>query len=148
MNLVFTNNKFGKILLIISAILFLWIGTFGLLYHMNEMGVEKNKNSCLFSNSASEACAMTFSEHITIWQGMTLSLPQNMAGVMGALLLLVTLALISIFWRNSLYLFSRHLFSRFKLYIKQHPQINLFNYLKEVFSRGILNTKKYKLATI
>lgn len=145
MNLVFTNNKFGKSLLIISAILFLWISTFGLLYHMNEMGVEKN--SCLFSSSDKD-CAMTFSEHITIWQGMTLSLPQNITGTLGALLLLVALALVSIFWRNSLYLFSPHIFSRFKLYIKQHPQINLFNYLGEVFSSGILNTKKYKLATI
>ena len=147
MNLTAKNNKLGKILLIISAVLFVWISTFGLLYHMNEMGVEKNKNSCLFSSSDKD-CAMTFSEHITIWQEMTLSLPQNIIGIVGALLLLVILALVSTFWRNSLYLFSPHIFSRFKLYIKQHPQMNLFNYLKEVFSSGILNKKRYELATI
>ncbi len=147
MNFIFKNKNFGKVLLIISAVFFLWISSFGLLYDMNQMGVDGSKNSCIFSVS-SDSCAMNISEHITLWQGMTLSLPQNIIGIVGALLLLVTLALVSTFWRNSLYLFSPHIFSRFKLYIKQHPQMKLFNYLKEIFSSGILNKKIYKLATI
>lgn len=141
------NNKFGQVLIIISAVLFLWISSFGLLYHMNEMRLESTKNSCLFSGSE-EACAMTFSEHLTLWQGMTTSLPQDILGVMSILLLMVALALVFTFYRNYLFEFTRRISSRYRLYIKQHPQINLFNYLGEVFSRGILNTKKYKLATI
>lgn len=141
------NNKFGQVLIIMSAVLFLWISSFGLLYHMNEMKLESTQNSCLFSGSE-EACAMTFSEHVTLWQGMITSLPQNTFGVMGALLMMVALALVFTFYRNYLFEFTRRISSRYRLYIKQHPQINLFNYLGEVFSRGILNTKKYKLATI
>lgn len=147
MNLTAKNNKFGKILLIISAVFFLWISTFGLLYHMDEMNMESNKNSCLFSDST-EACAMTFTEHVALWQGMIISLPQNILSMMGTLLMMVALALVFTFYRNYLFEFTRRISSRYRLYIKQHPQINLFNYLGEVFSSGILNTKKYKLATI
>ena len=141
------NNNFGKILLIISAMFFIWISTLGLLYHMDEMNMESTKNSCLFGDST-ESCAMTFTEHVTLWQGMTTTLPQNILGIMGALLAMVTLALVFTFYRNYLFEFTRRISSRFRLYIKQNPQINLFNYLGEVFSSGILNTKKYKLATI
>ena len=147
MNLIANNNKFGKILLIISAVFFLWISTLGLLYHMDEMSMESNKNSCLFSDST-ESCVMTFTEHVALWQGMITGLPQNILSMMGTLLMMVALALAFTFYGNYLSEFSRRISSRFKLYIKQHPQINLFNYLGEVFSSGILNTKKYKLATI
>ncbi len=147
MKLMAKNNKFGKVLLIISALFFIWISSFGLMYHMNEMKLDSTKNSCLFSGSP-EACAMTFSEHVTLWQGMTTTLPQNILGIMGTLLAMVTFALVFTFYRNYLFEFTRRISFRFRLYIKQHPQINLFNYLGEVFSSGILNTKKYKLATI
>jgi len=147
MNLTANNKKFGKILLIISAVFFLWISSFGLMYHMNEMKLESTQNSCLFSGTE-ESCAMTFTEHVALWQGMTTSLPQGVLGVMSALLLMVALALVFTFYRNYLFEFTRQISSRYRLYIKQHPQINLFNYLGEVFSSGILNTKKYKLATI
>ena len=147
MNLTANNNKFGKILLIISAVFFLWISSFGLMYHMNEMKLESTKNSCLFSDST-ESCAMTFTEHVTLWQGMITTLPQNILGIMGALLTMMALTLVFTFYKNYLFEFTRRISVRYKLYIKQHPQINLFNYLGEVFSSGILNTKKYKLATI
>ncbi|KKP91452.1 MAG: hypothetical protein US04_C0001G0488 [Candidatus Nomurabacteria bacterium GW2011_GWD2_36_14] len=133
-------------MLVISMVIFLWISTFGLLYHMNAMRFEATKNSCLFSSS--NECGMTFTEHITLWQGITMSLPQDIFGIVNTILLLITLALTFTFYRNSILEFSRRVSSRFRLYIKQHPQINLFNYLKEVFSSGILNTKIYKVATI
>jgi len=147
MNLEIINNKFVKILLIISAIFFLWVSSFGLIYHMNQMGMDGSKNGCIFS-SPSDSCVMNFSEHITFWQGLTISLSQDMVGVMSIILMLAIIATALIFYSKELLLSSLRIFSRFKLYIKQHPQINLFNYLKEVFSSGILNKKIYELATI
>ena len=148
MNFVSKNKKVWKIALILTAISLLWISTFGLVYHMNEMKTEVANNSCLFNTSSNGGCAMNFSEHITLWQGMTTSLPQNTIELMNALILIILLATAIIFWHNSLFEFSRRITSRFKLYIKQHPQINLFNYLLEVFSRGILNTKIYEIVKI
>lgn len=147
MSLTLKNKKLPKIILITTVIYFLLVNTFGLLYHMSEMKIEEVKSNCLFSDQTN-GCDMNFSEHITLWQGMTLSLPQNTIEITDALLLLVTLALAFTFYRNYILEFSRRISSRFRLYIKQHPQINLFNYLKEVFSSGILNKKIYKLATI
>lgn len=148
MNSIFTNKKLEKIMLIISAIFFLWISTFGLAYHMNEMKTGVADNSCLFSTSSNGGCAMNLSEHITLWKEMITGLPQNIVGLINALILVILLAITIIFWHNFLSLLSRRIASQFKLYIKQHPQIKLFNYLGEVFSSGILNTKKYKLAII
>jgi len=148
MNSMLNNKKFGGILLIISAIFFLWISNFGLVYHMNEMSSKVASNICLFSTSSSGGCAMNFSEHIAFWQEMTLSLPQNIIDAISALLLMIALVAVAIFYKDYIFEFFKNITFQFRLYIKEHPQINLFNYLKEVFSSGILNTKIYKLATI
>lgn len=147
MNSILNNKKFGKVMLIISAIFFLWISIFGLVYHINEMSVGTEKSSCLFSGQT-EGCAMNFSEHITIWHGMTTTIPQNIMEIISILIMSLVFVTAFILWQNYFYTLSKRIFSRFKLYIRQHPQINLFNYFKEVFSSGILNTKIYKVATI
>lgn len=128
-------------------VVLLWIGTFGLLYHMDEMKIEGAKSNCLFGGEA-DGCAMNFSEHITIWHEMFTLIPQNILGFTSTIILFIALALTSVFWKNYFYIFSQEIALKFKLYIKEHPQINLFNYLREIFSKGILNTKKYKLVTI
>ncbi|MFA7000170.1 MAG: hypothetical protein WC241_03595 [Candidatus Paceibacterota bacterium] len=148
MDFILKNKKFEKVMLLISVVTFLWISIFGLVYHMNQMRPEVSNNSCLFSAYSNGECAMNISEHITFWQEMFTSTPQNIAGFMDAIILIISLAILIIFYRDNLSLSSKRIASRFRLYIKQHPQINLFNYLGEVFSSGILNTKKYKLATI
>jgi len=148
MNFILKNNKIWKIVLTLTAIFFLWVSTFGLLYHMDEMKSEIEKNACLFSFSSNEGCAMNFSEHIILWQGMITSLPQNTVELIDVLILIILLAITILFWHNSLSLLFRRIASRFRLYIREHPQINLFNYLGEMFSRGILNTKIYETVTI
>ena len=147
MNLISINKKFLKIAFMISIISFLWIGSLGLLYHMSPMNLDATQNGCLFGG-ASEPCAMTFSEHITLWQGIITILPQDTFGIIGALLVMVALAITFTFYRDYLFEFTQRIYSRYRLYIKQHPQINLFNYLKDIFSSGILNRKIYKIATI
>ncbi|MFA6392678.1 MAG: hypothetical protein WCW54_01130 [Candidatus Paceibacterota bacterium] len=147
MNSTLNNKKFGKIMLIISIVSLLWISTLGLVYHMNGMKFEGAKNSCLLG-SENNGCAMNFSEHVTVWNEMFTLMPQNILNTTSSLVSFVLLFVIFVFARNYLSLYSRQIYLKFKLYIKEHPQINLFNYLGEIFSSGILNTKKYKLANI
>lgn len=126
MNLISANKKFVKILFVLTAISFLWFGTFGLIHHMSEMkpvGVA-DSSGCLFDGQT-EVCNMNFSEHIAIWQSMFTSLPQN-TELLGMLILAVVLFLIIVFLQNHFEEFSRRISSRFKLYTKQHPRISLY----------------------
>lgn len=147
--MIFTlaNKKIIKILFALTAISFLWLGTFGLLHHMGEMRPGNATSSgCLFNGQA-EVCTMDFSEHIALWQGMMTSLPQNM-GLVDLLILALVLVAVVAFWRSPLFEFSERVSSRWRLYIKQNPQIRLFNSFIEQFSQGILNPKIFASATI
>jgi len=134
------NKKFVKILFAITTISFLWFGTFGLMHYMSEMKCNiVGGNGCLF-NDQTQVCTMNFSEHMALWQGMFMSLPQNTALLDMLTLALVLVAVIA-FWHNPLTELSERVVSRWRLYIKQNPQIRLFNSLVEKFSQGILNPK-------
>lgn len=128
--------------LIITAAI-LWFGTFGLLYHMNDMEADGHVSGCLF-DGPTEVCAMNYSEHIATWQNMFTSLPQNISLINLLVLTVLSIALL-ISWRNILKLFES-ITSRWRLYIKLYPQINFFNFLREAFSQGILNPKIYERA--
>ncbi|MDO8585168.1 MAG: hypothetical protein Q7R85_03580 [bacterium] len=147
MNFALTNKKFGKIVFILTAISFSWLAMFGLLHHMSEMRMDSAMGgSCLF-NGQIEVCAMNFSEHIALWQGMLVSSPQDV-GLFGLLILAAVLAAVIVFREKSFVEFSERAALRRRLYAKQHPQTGLFNLLTEVFARGILNPKIYAPATI
>jgi len=145
MNLVFKSKKLGNILLILTAVSFLWFGTFGLFYHMSEMGHGGSMGGCLF-NGGLELCSMNLPEHMVLWQGLTSGLPQ--LGFSYILMLLAISALLATFLRYRLWEFPGRILFWLRLYLKQHPQISLFNYLREVFSGGILNPKIYAMAII
>ena len=145
MNLTLVNKKLGEIMLVLTVILFLWVSIFGLLSHMNVMKMEGATDGCLFGlTGETQVCPMNLSEHLSIWKEMFTSLPQNI-GLLGLLILAVVF--IIIFTISKKFLFELYLRAahRLKLYIKQNPQINIFNYLREVFSSGILNPKIYTL---
>lgn len=147
MKLISTNKKSIKIIFIISSIFFLWISTFGLVFHIEEMQLEGNQSNCLFDDGTS-GCAMNFSEHINIWNEIFTIVPQNILEMINILILSILLATTFIFWKKYRHISAKFILSRFRLYIKWHPHINLFNYLKEIFSRGILNTKIYETVII
>lgn len=136
-------NKFSKILLILTTISFLWLGTFGLLSHMSEMRSDNQMTmgGCLFDGQE-EICNMDFSEHLSVWQSVLTSLPQNF-GLLNMLILAIVLVVIIPFLHDPLSRLSERIRFRYKLYIKQHPQINLFNFIQEIFSQGILNPKLF-----
>ena len=140
-----TSKKLGKIALMITTVSFLWFGTFGLINHMSEMAQDGGMGGCILNGQISQ-CMMSIPEHIALWQGLVTSLPQS--GFLSILaLLLVSVSLIA-FWQNHLYKFYERIAFRYKLYIKQYSQINIFNYLQESFSGGILNSKIYEPAII
>ncbi|MDR3519436.1 MAG: hypothetical protein P4L63_00900 [Candidatus Pacebacteria bacterium] len=120
------NKKFGEIALILTVILFLWVSIFGLIYNMNGMNMGVMKTNCLFSTQ-NEPCPMSIGEHINLWQGMFTALPQNNNfGLLGLLILAATLFAILTLWKYSLFELSEHVFSRWKIYTKQHIQQFLY----------------------
>lgn len=137
-------NKFSKILFILTTISFLWLGTFGLFNHMSEMKSDNQMNmgSCLFNGQEEEICKMDFSEHLSVWQSIVTSLPQNF-GLLNILLLTVVLVVMIPFIHDPLYGLSEKIKFRYKFYIRQNPQISLFNFIQEIFSQGILNPKLF-----
>lgn len=141
MEFISSNNKFIKITFALIAFSFLWFGTFGLMYHMDEMKRDSQMGGCLFDGQ-SEICTMNFSEHISSWQSAFTTLPPSNI-LLNLLALAIFSVFVAVFWRNPLFEFFDRIASRFKLYIKQHPQINFFDSLREAFSQGILNPKIY-----
>ena len=133
-------------LIILIAVSFLWLGTFGLFNHMSEMKHGGPMSGCLF-NGHLEACIMNVSEHIAIWQSMMTALPQK-AGFTDILVLIALSVAIIISYKNRLFDISEFTGSRWRLYIKQHNEISFFDSLLEIFSQGILNPKIYALALI
>ncbi len=137
-------KKFTRFILGFALIAFLSAAFFSMSQKM--MGMEKQADGkmggCLFSGKA-EICTMTFSEHFAHWQAMfTTVAPQKALALALLLLLAVVFVAVGIFKRNLLLLFSYHV-TRWRLYIKQNPNLSLFNPLREAFSQGILNPKIY-----
>ena len=137
------TKKFARFLLGLALIAFLSVAFFGA---SQTMAMEKQSDGtmggCLFTGME-EICKMSFTEHLTQWQSMfTTTVTQNAFTVILLLLLAVVFVTVGIFKRNLLLLSSYHA-TRWRLYIKQNPNLSLFNPLREAFSQGILNPKIY-----
>lgn len=145
------DKKLTRFFFGLTLLAFIFVALFGLSHGM--AGMEKRGDGtmggCLFNGQA-EVCTMNFSEHIAIWEGMFTSLPQN-TGLVDLLILVLAIVLavaVIAVWQKNLFEFSERVSSRWRLYIKQNPQIRLFNSLIEEFSQGILNPKIFASATI
>lgn len=137
-----TNKKFARLLLSFALVAFLSVAFFGM--SQTVMGMEKKSDGtmsgCMFSGQA-EICTMTFSEHIAHWQAMfTTTAPQKALAFALLLLLVVVFVVVAILKRNLL-LLSSYYATRWRLYIRQNPNLSLFGPLKEAFSSGILHPK-------
>ena len=94
--------------------------------------------------SEQECCGASISHHFDTWKNITLAVPDKVRDS----LMLLALGLTLILGGSWLSLRHRYLLPnldilRFKLYIKQNPDLLLFNHLKLAFARGILNPKIY-----
>jgi len=137
-----TIKKFTRFLLGFALIAFISVAFFGMSHRA--MGMENRSNGamdgCLFSGKA-EICTMTFSEHVAQWQSMfTTTAPQKALAFASLILLAIGFIAAATFQRNP-FLLSSYYAIRWRLYIKQNPDLLLFNPLREAFSSGILHFK-------
>ncbi len=138
------NKKIIRFFFRLAPIALIFVALFGLSHGM--AGMEKRSDGtmsgCMFSGQA-EMCTMTFSEHIAHWQAMfTTTAPQKTLAFALLLLLVVVFIAVAILKRNLL-LLSNYYATRWRLYIRQNPNLSLFSPLKEAFSSGILHPKIY-----
>lgn len=94
--------------------------------------------------SEQECCGTSISHHFDTWKNITLAVPDKVRDSLMMLALGLTLIL------GGSWLSLRHRYPlpnfnilRFKLYIRQNPDLLLFNHLKLAFARGIVNPKIY-----
>lgn len=135
--------KFPVFLLTVWALLFgfICVGMF----HEPSMRMDMTSNPTLTAIAGQESCCGTnVSQHIQSWRNTFLAVPQ---GIRDALTLLA-LGLILILGYSWASLRNRRPsidldIGRLRLYIRQNPELVLFNHLKLAFARGILNPKIY-----
>ena len=101
------------------------------------MRADGTMSNCLFGHDMG-FCPMSLFEHIDVWQSMFIV-------ILPVIVIFSSLLLNSFFTflNKELIVFIKLLL---KLYQKYKPDIPLFDYLKELFSQGILNPKIYALA--
>lgn len=137
----------ASILLLFGLFAFVTLSVFGL-GHMS--GMIKNENGdmagCIFTGQTM-LCKMSIVEHISLWQSMLTAMPQR--GLM--LLVLLVLLIAAIFITKNILApprFSKSEALTERLYLKEHPDLLLFDPLKEAISAGILNPKIYEFAIL
>lgn len=128
-------KNFVKFAVIIYTIWILIFGFFQLEFGMN---INKSTANCPFSAHSEAMCQMNPLEHIEEWQSMFTMIPsQNLISIFFVLFALIILSKLK-FW-------NRFSISGLPLIIpsSRYSFINfqIFNPLKEAFSRGILNPK-------
>lgn len=111
--------------------------------HMGGMTASENGDmaGCIFTGKTM-LCKMSVIEHISLWQSMFVAIPQGSLMFMVLLILLVAVVFVT---KNILAppRFSGSGVLTKRLYLREHPDLLLFNPLQEAFSRGILNPKTY-----
>lgn len=139
-------SKFITLFVLLS--LFFIVG-FGL---SNSLGMDMKDNGtmggCIFDGQA-EICPMILTEHISNWQSMfSVTLQKNFFFIQ--LLVLISALVVTAFAlrRHLLLLLFSYFSERWKFYIKNNPNLSLFDRLREAFSQGILNKKIYDFATL
>lgn len=101
---------------------------------------------CIFTGKTM-LCKMSVVEHISLWQNMFTAIPRESL----TLLALLVLSMAAIFVIKDVLAplrSSKDETLEKRLYLREHPDLLLFNPLKEAFSQGILNPKIYEPARI
>lgn len=137
------TKKFGRFLLVLGLIALISVAFFGA---SQAMGMKQRSDGtmsgCLFDGKA-EICIMSFSQHLSNWQGMFAATTPEKINVLALLALIAALfAAVALLRRHVLSLLNYYA-NRWRFYIKQNSLLVIFNPLQEAFSQGILNPKIY-----
>lgn len=103
------------------------------------------RDNCFFvSEDHDTMCKNAFAEHLSLWQALFTALPQEKSslGILGAA---VVIALAFVFQRHPFFLSETYMV-RQRQYLKRHPSFLPFDFLRAVFSQGILNPKAHILS--
>lgn len=145
--MVIIPKKFGHFLLVIGLFAFVVLNIFGL---SHTAGMPKNDNGdmtgCIFTGQVM-LCKMDVIEHIFLLKSIFTAMPQKSLTFTVLLVFLLGVVLAAKNILAPLNLSSNKVLAQ-KLYLAQHPDISLFDPLKEVISAGILNPKIYVFATL
>lgn len=142
-----SSKKFAISLITVGLLSFATLSLFGL-GHMSGMEANKDGNmeGCIFTGKTM-LCKMGIVEHISLWQGMFTAMPQESLLFMALLILLVAVIFVTKNFLAPPRLSNSEALAK-RLYLKEHPNLSLFNPLKEAFSQGILNPKIHDFATL
>ena len=136
------TKKFADFLLILGLVAFLSVGLFGSSHSFGmEMKDDGTMGGCLFTG-VDEICIMTFTEHLSAWESMFIGIPVKSA-ILSLLVFAFALLLFAGFLKRYFILALERMAALQKLYLVHHPNLSLFNPLREAFSQGILNPKIY-----
>lgn len=132
------------VLIILSVLTFGFVCT-GMANHTSMHNMDMNPTRVTMSSANQQECCNTsISKNIDSWKNIILTAPDKMRDSLA----LLVLGLALIFGYSWLSLRNRHPsmepdVGRLCLYIRQNPDLILFNHLKIAFARGILNPKIY-----
>lgn len=145
--MIVSSRKLAVSLLTLGFFTFVILSIFGL-GHMSNMETTKDgaMEGCVFTEKTM-LCKMGIVEHISLWQGMFTAMPQESLMFIALLILLMAVIFVT---KNILAppRLSRSEALTKRLYLRKNPDLLLFDFLKEAFSRGILNPKIYNPAHI
>lgn len=142
----FASRKFGTFLAIAGLSAFLLIHLFGADSAFNmEVRKDGTMSGCLFDGKA-EICTMSFSQHLSSWQGMFAATTPEKINALALLALIAVLFTAVAALRQHVASLLNYYANRWRFYIKQSSSLAIFNPLQEAFSQGILNPKIYNIA--
>lgn len=129
------KTKLPLVLVIIGVLAF---GSFcvGMIRHDSTQN-HMNSAEIVQTNSQKECCKTGISNHVESWKSLILKTSRDMRD----LLLLLVVGLVMAFSFGNLR--PRPNLLSYHLYIRDNPNLSLFNNLKLAFARGILNPKVY-----
>jgi len=125
---------------------FIAVSLFGL-GHTAGMKANDNGNmeGCIFTGKTM-LCEMGVIEHISLWHGMFTAMPQKVSALLALIVLLIVAAFVVINYSPHITDIKQKTPQR--LYLLNHPNINLFDPIRRVFSRGIIHPKIYEFANL
>ena len=124
--------------IVIVAFSFACVGVIDHGNNMNKMG--SSMTTTLSTGSLQQCCNANTLNHFDLWKNSILPFSYNIKNL---LTLFAFSLIISSVYLLFLYNFELTFLSSWKFYIKNHPDLTTFDYLKLAFTRGILNPKLY-----
>ncbi len=136
--------KFPIILATLGVLTFGFVCT-GMASHVSMHDADMNSTEIIISGANQQECCNTsFSKNIDTWKNIVLTIPDKTRDALSLLLLGLVLVLgyswVSLWNRRPPIELDT---GRLRLYIRENPNLILFNHLKLAFARGILNPKIY-----